>query len=282
MARYYYQVNGAVSSVRTVSYRFVCEYCGKDSGELTKVLKGESQLNATNVKIEKNTSSVGAHVSADSIAMHHEYASSDAAIKELRLYEDVKRGYYPFSDKCPHCRKHQSWGNRYRYFYGGSGFWGMIGLTFAWAILWTLPVAGIAFFAISRHGSNIDPDTTASFLAGMKSLNLDLTFWQFMRYSYLLGLLVTPFITFCGYIIHKLQTTGVKERRKPTVGTLNQREIAAKQNVQSESECKHKLISNKSSSRCVICNKIVCFHHWTTHSATQYRCMGCGEIIAKF
>ena len=51
---------------------------------------------------------------------------------------------------------------------------------------------------------------------------------------------------------------------------------------QNEPECTHKVISNKSASKCYICGKIICLHHWETYNSTQYRCMGCDEIINKF
>ena len=214
MAIKYYQVSGGATAIRTVSYHFVCEYCGKDSGELKKKLKGLSHMNASNVTLESDNTHVGAHVSKSDLENHHEIANNEVEFLVREFYENVKRGYYPFSDKCPHCSRHQSWGNRYLYFYGGRDWFEIILLTIGWAFIWGL----VAFFAIFFIEKAVQNGFKSIFDFSGK-INLGLTIWQWIGYSYLIGLLGTPFITFCGYIIHKIQTVGSKERRSPIIAT---------------------------------------------------------------
>ena len=105
MARVYYQVSGNVNSNHFIKYKFECEYCGKDSGALTRTINYKSELNATNVKLENTPT--GVQASKESLNEHKGEAASIAKM----VYQFAKKGNYSgFEAVCPNCKKRQSWG----------------------------------------------------------------------------------------------------------------------------------------------------------------------------
>jgi hypothetical protein len=147
-----YQVHGSVSSSGTINYHFICEKCGNDSGNLSKVLKHTVELNATNVEVERTNNEL--HVSQKSVNEAKTISTSAVNSQKFGLWNDAvyKKIYYSFKDKCPHCGKHQSWGNHYLYWYNGFSIGGIIGGIVGWGVLWAILVAIAGGIAIPIFG----------------------------------------------------------------------------------------------------------------------------------
>jgi hypothetical protein len=194
----YYQVHGTVSSTTSIDYHFVCEKCGNDSGILTKGLKDTHELNATNVTVE-NTNN-GLRISEESMNEAKKLTSSGANYKKIDIWDRVvhKKIYYDFKDKCPHCHKHQSWNKFYLYWFREI-IGNTVGFTIGIAIIGALAIMG--------------GKTTLEFY---KSIGIH-SFWKYMLYSLILGILLSLILVLICFIIYKIRIIGNIKRNIPII-----------------------------------------------------------------
>ncbi len=97
-----------VKAIRTIKYRFTCEHCMRPSGWMSFTFQSEEQAVADGWN---------ARLSAQEEKTLNDKATLDVEEKLSYAMRAAQKRKYPFSDLCPYCSKHQSWGNNALYGY---------------------------------------------------------------------------------------------------------------------------------------------------------------------
>lgn len=96
------------AAVYPIKYRFTCEHCG---------YSGEWQVHTFTHEEQLTIDSWNAHLTPEQEKALNTKAAEGLQQKVDAAIRDCHVRRYPFSDVCPLCKKHQSWGNRKMYQY---------------------------------------------------------------------------------------------------------------------------------------------------------------------
>ena len=192
MARYYTEANITSTGLTKYFYHFVCESCGKDSGKMTKTIKKTEQIRLT----EGGINSISQGAINDAINSAALFVNSEKMGVFNRVYN--KHQYYGFKDKCPHCKKRQTWNKSYLSWYEDIG---VFAGTLVFGLVSTLVIAFVGFFV--------------SLGLFWEFVSNNLTPGSYFLYSLILGMVTFPIITLINFIIYKLRTIGNKENHIP-------------------------------------------------------------------